>query len=78
MSNLFGKRIRLIRDVERFPDFIAKTGMTGYINNLDQRNGRFFVSARMDETIEGAEAWDNEIWWEESHQIDFEKDVELI
>ena len=58
-----GDRVKLMRDVERFPSFIAKAGMTGTVCMVDA-NGD--IAARMDETIAGCEEWNNEIhWWEE-------------
>jgi superfamily I DNA and RNA helicase len=58
-----GDKVVLARDVERFPSFIAKAGMTGTISRVED-NGD--LAARMDETIAGCEEWNNEIhWWEE-------------
>jgi hypothetical protein len=51
-------RGRLIRDVERYPNFIAKAGLTGV---LREDNGALYLT--MDEPLAGAEEWDNSIQW---------------
>lgn len=58
-----GMRVRLDRDVERFPHFTAPAGMTGTVTDITDNN----ISVRMDEHLPGAETWDNEIVW---HDVD--------
>jgi hypothetical protein len=71
-----GTRIRLIRDVERFPFFIAKAGMEGVITE----NNEFHIAARMDAPLAGAEEWDNAILWNDCNEglEAFVDDVQLI
>ncbi|MFL6284465.1 MAG: hypothetical protein ACJ74Q_15075 [Pyrinomonadaceae bacterium] len=69
-----GDRVVLARDVDRFPHFIARAGSTGVITNLEDA----VLTVRLDEYLEGAEEWDNEVCWETSEQAeDFDEDVKL-
>lgn len=54
-----GARVRLQHDVERYPHFIAPEGALGTVTDIDPD---FFV-VRLDERVEGAEDWDNEVHW---------------
>lgn len=77
-----GRRIVLARDVDRYPDFVARAGATGRIIGVDTSPWRpseaIFIRARMDEWIPGAEPWDNEVHWFEDSLRDFKKDVLLL
>jgi hypothetical protein len=55
-----GYRFMLRRDVDRFPDFLVRKGATGTV--VRARNGA--VIALMDQIIQGAEEWDNHVFWE--------------
>lgn len=70
-----GSRIRLIRDVERFSDFIVKAGSYGVCTHANERG---LIKARMDEKIEGAKEWDNAIQWEGDILSDFDADAEVL
>ena len=50
-----GKKVKLLRDIDKFPHFIAKKGSTGKIVDYNEN----LVSIKLDEKIEGAEHWDN-------------------
>ena len=52
-------RYRLVRDVERYPNFIAKAGLTGTM--LPEEHG--VARLKMDAPLAGAEDWDNCIEW---------------
>lgn len=54
-----GERVELIRDVDRFPHFIAKGGMVGTVTEATDD----LVGVRMDDHLAGAEEWDNEVCW---------------
>lgn len=54
-----GTRFRLTSPVDRFPDFLAQVGMTGRIV-VNQG----IISGKMDQPIQGAEQWGNEIYWD--------------
>jgi len=54
-----GSRVRLAHDVDRFPHFVAPAGALGTVVYLDAD----LLRVRLDETLEGAETWDNEIVW---------------
>ena len=54
-----GDRFRLIREVSRFPDFVAPAGLTGRVT--DDSDGR--IRGRMDQPVPGAERWNNELHW---------------
>jgi hypothetical protein len=71
-----GQRIRLTKDVERFPDFIARKGMTGTF--AGHRMGVSLME--MDARLEGAEHWENCIIWNEDSDYSrfIEDDVEEL
>lgn len=84
-----GTRIRLIRDVYRFPDFIAHRGNIGVVTNYFvtfSSSGTVFttINASMKDPMEGAEEWNNELIWNFSSPSSmknikmFLDDVELI
>ncbi len=54
-----GTRVRLTRDVDRFPHFIAPKGAEGTVTSVDE----YALCVRLDETLPGAEDWDNEVHW---------------
>jgi hypothetical protein len=56
-----GYRFVLRHDVDRFPDFIASEGTTGTVTDVES-DGTIIVL--MDQHIDGAEKWDNHVWWE--------------
>lgn len=56
-----GYRFALRRDVDRFPNFVAKQGMTGTVT-VAHEDG--LITAKMDNHIPGAEEWRNELWWD--------------
>jgi hypothetical protein len=59
-----GNRFRLTRDVDRFPDFMARAGLTGTVTIT--KGG---VWAKMDQHIPGAEEWDNQLYWETASEF---------
>jgi hypothetical protein len=58
-----GNRVRLVDDQERYPHFIVPAGAYGTV--VDTTDG--VVSVRMDDRIEGAESWENELYFDEDH-----------
>ena len=71
---IVGARYRLVRDVMRYPNFIAKAGLTGV---LMEDQGGFFL--RMDEMLDGVtEEWDNGIQWFPAEGDDPAADLALI
>jgi len=56
-----GYRFILRHDVDRFPDFIARSGISGTVAEVENDGT---VIAVMEETIRGAEYYDNKVWWE--------------
>lgn len=69
-----GQRVRLTREVDRYPHFIAPHGMVGTV----VQHGTYAVCVRMDATLDGAQEWDNEIEWFEDHLPHFVQDVEFL
>lgn len=65
-------RWRLTRPVDRYPHFIAPEGAEGRVVDVSDGN----VSLRLDETLAGAEDWDNEVVWSTRDGDDFYADVE--
>ena len=68
-----GDRVRLARDVERYPHFIAEAGRTGRITYVDAYN----VCAVMDLPLPGSEEWANEVCWSDADFFAFFDDVEV-
>lgn len=56
-----GDRVRLIHDVDRYPHFIAPAGATGTV--VDHGDPSIALAVRLDEILEGAEEWENEVHW---------------
>jgi hypothetical protein len=56
-----GYRFVLKDDVDRFPYFVAKQGMTGTVTDVELDGT---IIALMDQHIDGADEWENHIWWE--------------
>ncbi len=54
-----GSHFLLCRDIDRFPDFRATSGITGEVITIDESG----VWCRMHQHIPGAEHWDNQIHW---------------
>lgn len=75
-----GSRVRLVRDVERYPHFVADEGRTGMVTRLDDD----LIAVQLDDPLEGAEEWSNEVRWyagmyeEEDFRSVFSKDVEEL
>lgn len=73
-----GQRVRLKRDVDRYPSFIARKGLVGTIVSTpgpDHMN----LAVKMDEHLNGAEEWDNEIHWIEDLDMEWvHGDLEII
>jgi hypothetical protein len=66
-------RVRLRHDVDRYPHFLARAGATGTVTTDDD-----VFTVRMDEHIDGAEEWDNEIVWSPRDGDRPNDDVEMI
>ena len=69
-----GIRVRLTRDVERYPHFVAPKGATGEITE----SSREIVSVRLDEDLPGSEAWENEVHWYPENGDDAAADIAPI
>lgn len=73
-----GDRVRLTRDVDRFPDGIAKTGETGTVVEIPY-NGRFHLLAvQLDTKHEWLNEWNNELHWYDHLLGDPKDDLTLI
>lgn len=68
-----GARVRLTRDVERYPHFIARAGMVGTVTYSNTRHHE--VAVKLDDLLPGAEAWDNEVCWSQGEVADFASDT---
>ena len=69
-----GTRVELVRDVDRFPHFIAPKGAQGEVVYADEHT----ISVRMDELVPGAEEWDNEVCWYPSNDVPIGPDVIVV
>lgn len=68
-----GTRVRLTHDVDRFPHFIAAKGMEGTVTVCEDD---LPVCVLMDDEIQGAGDWGNEIHWFDDMNI--HDDVEVL
>ena len=55
-----GSRFTLIREVDRFPEFVAPPGLMGMVTAVSGGT----IRAKMDQPVLGAESWDNELYWD--------------
>ncbi len=69
-----GARVRLRQDVDRYPHFIAREGSTGVVSHSDDEN--FWV--KLDDHLDGAEEWDNEVQWFGDFLRDVNDDLEVV
>ena len=65
LGEWLGKRVRVVRNVERFPHFIVHAGAIGTVSYVDKDS----FCVLMDDTIPGCEQWDNEVVWMD-HEFD--------
>lgn len=71
-----GDRVCLTRDVDRFPDFIARKGMVGTVCTVEIDGA---LAVKMDDTIAGCEEWDNQVWWTfDFHLEDIADDLAMV
>lgn len=77
---LAGDRVRLKRDVERFPYCIVPAGHEGTVIEAHYESSRpTFVSVDLDVKHTGLEEWDNQLHWNRDWTIpDLELDLEVI
>lgn len=69
-----GARVRTLRTIDRFPDFMVAAGAAGVVVQSNDA----ILRVRMDATIPGAEEWDNEIHWYRGNDEDVAADVEVL
>lgn len=69
-----GTRVRLTRDVERFPYFTASAGALGTVTTAEAD----LFAVKLDEVIAAAEDWDNEVHWDGDLLADIAEDVEAL
>ena len=58
-----GTKVRLVQSVDRYPSFIAPAGATGVVVDDGADESGLILSVLMDEPLEGAEHWGNEVLW---------------
>lgn len=75
-----GTRVRLKRDVDRYPHFVAPEGAEGTVT----KNWDDLIAVKLDEDLDGADEWDNEVQWydgmyaNENFREVFQEDVEAL
>ncbi len=78
-----GTRVRLRKEIERFPHFMAPAGLTGRV--VYHEHGE--IDVEMDAPLPGAEEWDNQIVWREddyhyeclaAFDMDLARDIEIL
>jgi hypothetical protein len=73
-----GDRVRLTVDVDRYPHFLAKKGLTGIVLDTNASDWPKSIAVKMDEPLEGCEEWDNTILWSDEEREYFPQQVERI
>ena len=73
-----GDRVRLTVDVERYPHFIARKGMTGIVLDTNASDYPQAIAVKLDEHLEGCGEWDNTLLWEDEEREYFQGQVEKI
>jgi hypothetical protein len=73
-----GDKVRLTVDVERFPHFIARKGLTGVVLDVNQNEWPDTIAVKLDEPLQGCEEWDNTLLWHEEEREYFPQQVERI
>ncbi len=74
-----GVRVRLIREVDRYPFFVAPEGLTGTVaEHTDVGTTQALLSVRMDATLDDCEEWDNCIQWNDDAYEWATADLELL
>ena len=73
-----GTRVRLRHAVDRFPHFLAPAGATGTVTSTPTADPAGTLCVRMDEIIEGAEEWENEIVWSVGDGDNPLRDLEVL
>lgn len=71
---LVGMRVRLKVDVERYPHFIARAGLTGVVRVNDDS----LFAVTMDKALLGAEAWDNQVCWVDDERDHLAEQLEVM
>lgn len=69
-----GTRVRLRHDVDRYPHFIALKGMLGTVAIVQSG----LIGVRLDEHLDGAEDWDNEVHWFDDGLWSITLDLEVV
>lgn len=67
-----GAFVRLTRDVERFPHFVAHAGERGQV--VPYQDCAPYCGVEMDDPPEGSEGWGGVVWWETA--AEFLADIE--
>ena len=65
-----GMRVRLIENVNRYPHFVARAGLTGVVTEVQsEEDGGVQYAVRLDRHLPGAEEWDNQVWWNDDEHV---------
>ena len=59
-----GERVELRHDVDRYPHFVADAGEHGTVSYTHEDAHGGTIAVRMDNPINGAEEWNNEVQWD--------------
>lgn len=69
-----GTRVRMRRDIDRYPHFMVAAGETGTVVTSDDQS----FGVKMDQHIVGCEEWENEVIWQEWEFDEICDDVEIV
>jgi hypothetical protein len=67
-------KVRFKKNVERFPHFIVKAGMTGELIEMSLTQG----AVKLDVPLSGAENFDYTVWWEDEEIRQMNDELEII
>lgn len=72
-----GSRVRLVEDVDRFPDFLARAGAIGTV--VEIHTSAVAIAVRLDDAPPGSEPWGGVVYWyANQHADDWPRQLRVI
>lgn len=65
-----GSKVKLTKRVDRFPHFLVNAGATGTVVED--------LGVKLDETVKGAEEWDNVLYFYDMYESEMEEVLEVV
>jgi hypothetical protein len=78
VGSLEGLRFRLVRNVERYPQFVAPAGAVGTVVTDSAAELHGYVALKLDAPVPGMEPWDGEVHWYADFSPDAERESDAV